>query len=227
MNLCFDLDGPIIDVTDRYYRAYLESLIGTTAIQEQILTKEDFWKLKQNRISELEIGIISSLSISDSISLIETRKALTFKQEYLYLDKLFDDVFDTFEYLKSNKITFLVVTLRRKKQLVSAVKQFKLNQYLPGDRFFSLVDDQKITNDIQAKHLLITTAINRLHLEPTETIIIGDSDTDIHASRLARLGKVVAISRGIRSKEQLKILKPDHLIENLKELLDIIQRVPA
>ena len=227
MNFCFDLDGPIIDVTDRYYRAYLESLAGNATNPDQILPKEDFWKLKQNRITDLELGIMSSLSISNSINAAETRKGLSFKSEYLSLDKLFDDVYKTFEYLKSQKITFFVVTLRRKKQLVHAIKQFKLNEYLTSDRFFSLADEEKIINDIQSKHLLLVGAINKLRLEPRETWIVGDSDTDIHAGRLARLGKTIAISRGIRSKEQLEILNPDYLVNNLNELMAIIQKLPV
>ena len=227
MNLCFDLDGPIIDVTDRYYRAYLESLVDTNITKEQVLSKEDFWRLKQNRVTEVEIGIISSQSIGDSKTSAELRKDLTFKHDYLSLDKMFEDVFETFDYLKSQNIIFFIVTLRRKKHLDQAVKQFKLNKHLTSERLFSLTDDEKMTNDIQAKHLLLTNAINKLHLDPRETYMIGDSETDIHAARLARYGKVIGISRGIRSKEQLKTLRPDYLISNLTELSTIIQKIPA
>jgi len=218
MNLCFDLDGPIIDVSDRYYRAYLESLIGTGANSDHILRKEDFWKLKQNRISDLEIGILSGLSVKDSITASEARRDLNFKEDFLYMDKVFDDVFDTFEYIKSKNINFFVVTLRRKKQLNPTIKQFKLNKYINLDKFFPLADEEKIQNDIQGKHILVVNAHRRLGLNTQETWIIGDSDTDVHVGRLARLGKIIAIDRGIRSREQLEVLRPDYLINNLKEL---------
>lgn len=223
MNLCFDLDGPILDVMDRYYRAYLESLSGTNITKEQVLSKERYWQLKQNRITDLEVGIMSGLGIADAKNSAEARKDLTFKHEYLALDKIFDDVYKVFEYLKSKKITFFIVTLRRKKQLMFAVKQHKLNNYLSEDRMFSLPDEQAIKSDIQEKYILLVNAINKLSLNPLETWLIGDSETDVHSSRLARYGKVVAICRGIKSKEQLKILNPDFLISSLNELPAIIE----
>lgn len=191
-------------------------------MKEQILNKEVFWMLKQNRITDLEIGILSGLSIGDSKNAAEIRKDLSFKHEYLLLDKIFDDVYKTFGYLESQNILFFIVTLRRKKQLLQALRQFKLNDYLSNEKIFFLPDDQPIQNDIQEKYILLVNAINKLGLNPVETFMVGDSDTDIHASRLARYGKVVAITRGIKSRQQLEILKPDYLIDKLSELSTII-----
>ena len=223
MNLCFDFDGPIIDVSDRYYRAYLESLKGTAINKSQILTKVEFWKLKQSRITDFEISIMSALGVNDSKSSAEGRKELSFKTEFLEQDKLFDDVYKTFEYLKSKKITFFIVTLRREKQLFHAIRQFKLDKYLDDECFFCIKEDHKIINDIQEKHILLVSAINKLNLSPQETWIIGDTETDIHAGRLAKYGKVIAISRGIRSKEQLEAVKSDYLVNNLAEVISISQ----
>ncbi len=217
-NVCFDFDGPLIDVTDRYYRAYLESLGGLNINKEQILSKEIFWKLKQKRITDLEIGILSGLNISDAKNSQEARKGLTFKQEYLESDKLFDDVYKTLEYLDSKEINYFIVTLRKKKQLYHAIKQFKLNKYFETENLFGLPDVGIIQNDIQEKHIMLVNAINKLGLDPKDTWLIGDSDTDIHAGRLAKYGKIIAISRGVRSKEQLEILKPDLIIHSLNEL---------
>ena len=225
MNLCFDFDGPLIDVQDRYYRAYLESLADSRISKEQILSKEDFWRLKQNRVTDLEIGLLSSLSLNESKSSAEIRKDLSFKHEYLALDRLFDDVYEVLDYLKLQNITFFVVTLRRKKQLQHAIKQFKLEKHLSSERLFAINDDQKIVNDIQDKYIEVVNAINKLHLNSLETWIIGDADTDIHVAKLARCSKVISISRGIRSKEQLELLKPNHLISSLTEIIPIIERL--
>lgn len=223
MNLCFDIDGPIIDVADRYYRAYLESLKDIDPKKVQILTKETFWKLKQNRITDFEIGIISNLSIGESTSSAEIRRELTFKPEYLAQDKLFDDVFKTFEYLKAKKIYFFLVTLRRQSYLSQAIKQFRIDKYVSNERLFSIDDKQNFSNDIQEKYIMLVNAINKLDLDPRDTWMVGDSETDIHAGRLARYRKTIAISRGIRSREQLGILKPDYLVNDLSEVTELIK----
>jgi phosphoglycolate phosphatase-like HAD superfamily hydrolase len=225
MNFCFDIDGPIIDVSDRYYRAYLESLKGYDINKDKVLSKEAFWILKQNRISELEIGLMVGLSLKEAKSSGDTRKDLNFKFENLYFDKLFDDVIKTFDYLKSNYISYFVVTLRSRKELNFAIKQFKLNKYLDEDYIFPFDEDTKVQNDIQGKYSLIYNGMNKLALNSLDTWVIGDSDTDIHAGRLARCGKVIGISRGMRSKEQLQILQPDYIVNNLSEVLSLANTV--
>ena len=223
MNICFDFDGPIIDVSDRYYRAYLESLKGTNIDKARILTKEEFWKLKRGRITDFEISLLSGLGVNDSKSSAEARKELSFKTEFLEQDKLFDDVYKTFDHLKSKKITFFIVTLRNEKQLKYAIKQFKLDKYLNDDCFFCIKDGYKITNDIQEKYILLVNAVNKLDLSPQDTWIIGDTETDIYAGRLAKYGKTVGISRGIRTKEQLEIVKPDYIVNSFSEVISISQ----
>lgn len=164
---------------------------------------------------------MSGLGVHDSKNSAGDRKELSFKNEFLEQDKLFDDVCKTFEYLKSKKIIFFIVTLRRKKQLYHAIKQFKLDKYLDREYFLGINDDHKITNDIQEKQVLLISAMNKLDLSPENTWIIGDTETDIHAGRLAKYGKVIAMSRGIRSKEQLEMIKPDYLVSNLSEVISI------
>ena len=221
MNLCFDFDGPLIDVSNRYYRAYLESLKGTNTDKNKILTKEEFWKLKRSRITDFEISLLSGLGVNDSKSSAEVRKELSFKTEFLEQDKLFDDVYKTFDYLKSKKIPFFIVTLRNEKQLNYAIKQFKLDKYLSDDRFFCVKDGYKIVNDIQEKYILLVNAINKLDLSSQDTWIIGDTETDIHSGRLAKYGKTIGILRGIRAKEQLEVVKPDYIVNNLSEVIAV------
>ena len=209
-------------MSDRYYRAYLESLKGANNCS--LLSKEDFWALKQNRVTDFEIGLLSGLGINESKYAADLRRNLTFKDEFLQQDKLFSDVTKVFEYLKSQKITFCIATLRRRKHLFHAIKQFKLNKYLDEHNVFSVTDSHKISNDIQEKYIMLVSALNKLELLPNETWFIGDTDTDVHAARLAKLNKVIAISRGLRSKEQLQLLKPDYIVSGLEEVVGILKQ---
>ncbi len=203
----------------------MESLAGTDTREVQVLSKEIFWKLKQNRVPDTEISIISGQSAKDARNSAELRKGLSFKEEYLALDKLFEDVYQMFDYLKSKRIPFFIVTLRRQSQLMYAVKQFKLNKYFNNEKLFSLPENQKSQGDIHEKYILFATAINNLGLDSTKTWIIGDSETDILAGRLACYKGVIGITRGIRSRVQLEILRPDFLVHNLTELANFIETI--
>lgn len=190
--------------------------------KDQILSKEDYWNLKKNRISDTELGVMSGMTASEAKQSAEARRILTFHDEYHNLDKLFDDVPETLNHLKSKGIKCFVATLRREKHLRMAIKQFKLDKYLNPSFMFCMPDEKRSEGDVYEKYNLLFTSISKLGLNLHETWMVGDSDTDVHAARLAKYKKMVAINRGIRSTEQLKMLKPDHIISNLKELRELI-----
>lgn len=222
MNIFFDFDGPIIDVSDRYYRAYLESLKDTDIESENILQKEDFWKLKQNRITDLEVGLMSGLTFKEAKSSADKRRLLSFKTEYIMLDKVFDDVQKTIKQLKENDISCYIVTLRRRSHLMLTVKQYKLDRLFNMNFVYCLADNYDLQNDVSEKYSQLVNAITEQGVNPQETWIVGDSETDIFAGRLAKYSKVIGISRGMRSKDQLKTLNPDHVIDDLSSLIGLL-----
>lgn len=165
---------------------------------------------------------MTGLTVKEARKSSERRKQLTFKMDYHHLDKIFEDVASTLDKLKKHNIPFFIVTLRRKSQLQTAIKQFKLNKFFNEKQLFCIADSKDFQGDILEKYNMLFDAVDRHGLIPQETWIVGDSEVDIHAGRLARYGKVVGISRGVRSEEQLKALKPDHVISNLKDILNLI-----
>ena len=50
--LITDFDGPIIDVSERYYRVYKFCLDSTRSPEQQVLQldKSAFWQLKRSRV---------------------------------------------------------------------------------------------------------------------------------------------------------------------------------
>ena len=64
LRIITDFDGPIVDVSHRYYRVYLDCLKQTKLPAHQIrqLSKAEFWQLKRARIPEVKIGLISGLN---------------------------------------------------------------------------------------------------------------------------------------------------------------------
>ena len=60
LRLITDFDGPIIDVSERYYRVYKLCLLENQRPDQlvQQLSKTEFWELKRARVPEKQIGII-------------------------------------------------------------------------------------------------------------------------------------------------------------------------
>lgn len=64
-----DFDGPIVDVSDRYYSTYQLGLTNTQAIYQEkgvalpirVLSKKRFWRMKQNCRANVRIAHWSGL----------------------------------------------------------------------------------------------------------------------------------------------------------------------
>ncbi len=59
--------------------------------------------------------------------------------------------------------------------------------------------------------------------DASEVVKVGDTEVDINEGRNAKCGIVVAITSGAFTRDQLEQYHPDHIIDNLKELQNIIR----
>jgi len=72
----------------------------------------------------------------------------------------------------------------------------------------------------------ILSALERCQATPRETVMVGDSPTDIHAGRAAGVF-ACGVSCGFRSREELEAVGCDVIIDHLAELLHHFSPPPA
>ncbi|MBD3389167.1 MAG: HAD-IA family hydrolase [Candidatus Altiarchaeales archaeon] len=65
-------------------------------------------------------------------------------------------------------------------------------------------------------------ATKRLGVKPEDCIYVGDMVEDIQACRQANM-PVIAVTWGLHSKSRLEAEKPDHLVEDPVELMEVIK----
>jgi phosphonatase-like hydrolase len=58
---------------------------------------------------------------------------------------------------------------------------------------------------------------------PAQVLKIGDTEVDVEEGRNAACGKVVSVTTGAYTREQLQSYRPDFIIDDLQELLPIIE----
>ncbi|MBC8182570.1 HAD family hydrolase [candidate division KSB1 bacterium] len=205
----WDLDGPILDVSEKYYSVYKDILLEKNATT---LTKDVFWKLKRSRVSIEEI-----LTRSNSQSLVELYKKLWFDRietlKYLEKDSLQPGVIDVLKQCKQKNNLVMVTLRQRREKLLTQLKQLNLTQYF--DDILDSGDDIKPRWKI--KYNLIKDYLNdndgKVHT------IIGDTETDILAGN--NLGFIsIAVLCGIRNEELLKA-KPTKYFYKSHELMEI------
>lgn len=222
LRLITDFDGPIMDVSERYYRVY-QLCLEKTKRPEQIirkLSKSEFWDLKRGRIPEKQIGMRSGLDEGQAKDFALLRRQNVHALPYLVYDRPIPEAVETLERLQKQGIDLVVMTMRRVKELEIAFEQYNLRRFFPLDRCYCLSDDYVKTADVKDKPLLMGKALQELP-PASDTWMIGDTEADIIAAQTHHL-KVIGVLSGIRDRAQLETYQPDFIANNLVEAVRII-----
>jgi len=222
MRIITDFDGPIMDISERYYRVY-QLCLETVKYPEQSIfqmDKDKFWSLKRAKIKEKDIGIMSGLNEKQALKFAQMRKETVHNLSYLPYDKIVPGALSTLEKWQTKGIDLVVMTMRLNKELAFALKHYNLGHFFASNRRYCLEDHYLKKADIEDKPLLMTKALQEL---PTmeETWMIGDTEADIVAAKTHNI-KVIAVLSGIRDGTQLEKYKPDYLVNNIAEAAELI-----
>lgn len=211
--LYFDLDGTILDVSQRIYSVYLDMV---NVLGGKALAKEVYWEAKREQLPEEVIAKESQ--IEDVPKYIRLRQERLESPEYLKYDELIPRARESLSELKKNNQLVLVTLRQSKENLYQQLRRFKIeplfNKVLVGGgseerwRFKAEI----ISSDS--------------HFEPQASIIIGDSEADILAGKKLEITTIAVLS-GIRSKKKLLSIKPDYIIEDISQLKNMLLKVEA
>jgi phosphoglycolate phosphatase-like HAD superfamily hydrolase len=217
--LCLDLDGPVLDVSDRYYELYcdLVSELADRKIKSgsSVLSKSDYWNLKRNRTREKEILRASGMTDIEFVDRYERlRQERIESKEYLRLDTPWAGVADALRPLR-RKFVLIAASLRSFSNLL--LEQLETLDLLDvfDDVVSGRVSDGTL-NRGEAKARLIS---ERYDAAATCGWFVGDTETDILAGKVLNW-QTAGVSFGIRDENILMAAKPDVLLRTPDEMVD-------
>ena len=228
MRIITDFDGPIMDLSDRYYHVYQLCLAEVQLPQRPInlLSKAEFWAYKRDRIPDAQLGIKSGLTATQGAIFQELRDLSAHQLQYLCLDRVVLGAIEALTQIQSAKIPLVVMTLRRTSELNLALEQYDLGRFFPPHCRYCLSDDYIKQGDIPDKQRLMAQAMIDLGNQQ-DTWMIGDTETDILAAQSQGIRSIAVLS-GIRNHAQLAKYQPDRIVANLAEAtLSILLRETA
>lgn len=222
VRLITDFDGPIMDVSQRYYQVYLFCLEKTRYPGQPVrqLSKAEFWQLKRSRVSENEIALRSGLDEAQAKEFSQLRRNTVHTQPYFDYDKPIPGAVDVLLKVQQAGIDLAVMTMRRVRELDYAFQKYDLGRFFPENRCYCLTNDYVKTRDIEDKPLLMKKALSELP-PVADTWMVGDTEADITAAKQHGI-KVIAVESGIRDRNQLKLYQPDLIVANLSAAVEII-----
>ena len=220
-----DFDGPIVDVSERYYQTYRQ---GLTAIEQQIryesgeqlnlqpLSKQRFWGMKQNRVADIEIATRSGLPETLFLGFMQHVEKLVNHPSLLQWDSIQPSAYQALEYFNQCGLRVVLVTLRHPRQV---------NDFLQTQKLTHLIAEVYGAEDVNAaqanradqKCVLLERAIAQQKAQghhTTHSWMIGDTEADVTAGKTFGIS-TAALSCGIRSQDYLHRLSPDRLCSSL------------
>ncbi|RFB13568.1 pyrophosphatase PpaX [Bacillus sp. HNG] len=206
--LLFDLDGTLIDTNELILQSFLHTF--ETYFPDRQFTREEILPFNGPTLHES----FSSVDPDRAEEMIaEYRKFNHEKHDELVTE--FPGVFDTIKTLKEQGYKIGVVTTKIRNTVNMGLKLTKL------DQFFDVVvtlDDVKNPKPDPEPVLL---ALKLLGSTPEEAIMIGDNYQDIVAGQNAGT-KTAGVAWSHKGKDFLLEYKPDFMLENMSDLLDIV-----
>ena len=222
LRLITDFDGPIMDVSDRYYRVYQQCLADTKRLDQPVreLPKAEFWDMKRARVPETEIAILSGLDAAQARDFAQKRRDTVHTLPYMIYDRPVSGALETLEKVQRAGVDLAVLTMRRVRELDEAFNRCNLGQFFPENRCYCLANDYVKTGDVKDKPLLMARAL--AELPPASDVwMVGDTEADIIAAKTHGV-KVIGVLCGIRDRTQLEMHQPDLIANNLSEAVEII-----
>ncbi|GAX37230.1 HAD family hydrolase [Nodularia sp. NIES-3585] len=222
LRLITDFDGPIMDVSERYYRVY-QFCLETIRYPEQSvqqLDKAEFWRFKRSRVPEREIALNSGLDATQAQAFAQLRRNTVHTDTYFQHDSLIPGAVEALLKIQQAGIDLAVMTMRRVRELDYAVKKYDLGKFFPENRCYCLNNDYVKTSDVEDKPLLMERALAELP-PAADTWMVGDTEADIAAAKKYGI-KVMAVESGIRDRTQLEIYHPDLIVQDLSTAVKLI-----
>jgi phosphoglycolate phosphatase-like HAD superfamily hydrolase len=222
MRIITDFDGPIMDLSDRYYHVYQLCLeqVRETNQSIRVLSKVEFWEYKQAQVSEQKVGIESGLRVDQAEVFKQIRDQTAHQLQYLSLDQVVPGAIAALDQVQASEVELIVMTLRRTCELNAAFEQYGLDRFFPLDCRYCLTDDDHKQGDIKDKTQLMAQALSELKPEPN-TWMIGDTEADIIAAQTHGI-KVIGVLSGIRNLDRLEQYQPDKIVDNLATAIEFI-----
>ena len=170
--------------------------------------------MKRANLSWDKLLLLSGLSIDEKDRYFKLFIDRIESQEELGADELFKDSLRTLEQLRANDNKLYLLSLRRNADALDwQIEHLGIRHLF--EKILSGHSDTKEGTLLKKADIVRQTVDN-----PSEVVIIGDTEADIAAAQ--QLGATsIALMSGIRNEEFLSAMHPNHLVDGIGNVDDI------
>ncbi|MBU4377107.1 MAG: HAD-IA family hydrolase [Candidatus Omnitrophica bacterium] len=206
----FDLDGTLIDSKKDIIDSinYILKALGFKERPDDIIQR--YIGRGRDKLIEDSLGREATPEMVDKAN---TAFNEFYRAHMFDHTKLFPGVLDILEYLKDK--TLMLVTNKDRDLAVATLKRFNI------DKYFSKVMGGEDQNCRKPHSCPISSLLEGIDVLPHQAMIIGDSEIDIKAGKIAGI-LTCGLTWGIGSRESIEAVKPDYILGDMRQLKEII-----
>lgn len=215
----FDLDGVLLkfNLDSRKIKEEIIKFFVQNGLEEGLLNPKDSFSFIKDFVREYfskngkdEVWIEDLLRRGEDI-------AIRYEIEAARTTDLLPHVKEVLKSLKSKGLKLAVFTYNNSQAAKVALNRTRIIDFFD----VVLARDNVLKPKPNPEHLRMV--LQELNIEPHEAIVVGDTEMDIKPCKALGV-KVVSVTTGIRTEEELRKFDPDFIISELDQLLGLIER---
>ncbi|WP_181347315.1 pyrophosphatase PpaX [Thalassobacillus sp. CUG 92003] len=206
--ILFDLDGTLIDTNELIiasFRHTLDQFSDRTYSREEILSfigpplRDSLQRVDPDKVEEM----------------VKVYREHNHAHHAHYV-KAYEGVVETIQYLKAKGYQLGIVTTKMRQSVHMGLELTGLDGLF--DVIIALDDVVHAKPDPEP----IEKAMDALHANAYETMMVGDNTHDIEAGQRAGV-KTVGVAWTVKGRNVLDELNPDYMLEQMSQIIDVIE----
>ena len=223
--LIWDLDGTIFNISDALKKAVDDGIdkyqlsIKRDEVMEEIahlieeIQNYPIPKILLNSYNLLKVNFLEGISFFKKLRIA----VFLFNQFNKYKDAestIYEGIDDLIMKLFDKKLKLAILTNNKSQYAKDVLDKFNLT------KCFDVIIGFNEVSEVKPNPEGIQIILNKWKIKPSEAIFIGDMTTDVDAGKSANV-KMICVASGLAQKETLREHKPDILVNNTNELIQL------
>ncbi|WIV19362.1 pyrophosphatase PpaX [Paenibacillus polygoni] len=206
----FDLDGTIIDTNELIISSFIHVLneLGPGA-----LSREEIIPHMGGTLEQQMQAFTGKPDVAEYVTGYRAYNSVHHDD----MVKPFPGVMDVVKKLHEQGIRMGVVTTKIRPSTLRVLEQFDLLKYME-----SIVTVSDVTHPKPHPEPVLT-AVKQLQVDPSETLMVGDSPVDIQSAKAAGV-KAAGVAWSLKGEAKLREYDPDYILHDMHDILTLTKK---
>lgn len=140
-----------------------------------------------------------------------------FKENCLYRIDAYDGIRELLEFLKANGVKIAVLSNKAHERTIENIET------VFGKGYFDVISGEKEGVNRKPDPAGVYAVLDELGLKPEQGLYLGDTSTDMKTGLAAGMD-TAGVTWGFRSREELEEYHPKYIVDDPREVIDIIKK---